>query len=128
MSSLYNSRRDFLKTMGLSVASLAFAGCANTYGSFGSRASKKRPNILFCLADDWSWPHASIAGDKVVKTPTFDRVARQGVLFENAFVSSPSCTPSRGAILTGQWHWRLEEGGNLWSTLPAKFDVYPNLL
>ncbi|UCF14575.1 MAG: sulfatase, partial [Phycisphaerales bacterium] len=59
---------------------------------------------------------------------TFDRVAREGVLFENAFVSSPSCTPSRGAILTGQWHWRLEEGGNLWSTLPAKFDVYPDLL
>ncbi len=89
---------------------------------------RKRPNILFCLADDWSWPHASIAGDKVVKTPTFDRVARQGVLFENAFVSSPSCTPSRGAILTGQWHWRLEEGGNLYGTLPAKFDVYPDLL
>ena len=128
MSSLCNSRRDFLNTIGLSVASLTFAGCANTFGSFGSRAPKKRPNILFCLADDWSWPHASIAGDKVVKTPTFDKIAREGVLFENAFVSSPSCTPSRGAILTGQWHWRLEEGGNLWSTLPAKFDVYPDLL
>jgi len=89
---------------------------------------KKQPNILFCLADDWSWPHASIAGDKVVETPTFDKVAREGVLFENAFVSSPSCTPSRGAMLTGQWHWRLEEGGNLWSTLQAKFPVYPDLL
>ena len=128
MSSLYNSRRDFLKAMGLGAASLAFAGCAHASDPFGSRASKVRPNILFCLADDWSWPHASIAGDKVVKTPTFDRVARQGVLFENAFVSSPSCTPSRGAILTGQWHWRLEEGGNLWSTLQAKFPVYPDLL
>ena len=128
MSGLCNSRRDFLKAMGLGIASLAFTGCANTYGLFGRGAPKKRPNILFCLADDWSWPHASIAGDKVVKTPTFDRVAREGVLFENAFVSSPSCTPSRGAILTGQWHWRLEEGGNLWSTLPAKFDVYPDLL
>jgi N-sulfoglucosamine sulfohydrolase len=128
MSSLCNSRRDFLKEIGFGAASLAFTGCANTFGSFGSRASKVRPNILFCLADDWSWPHASIAGDKVVKTPTFDRVARQGVLFENAFVSSPSCTPSRGAMLTGQWHWRLEEGGNLWSTLPAKFPVYPDLL
>jgi arylsulfatase A-like enzyme len=50
------------------------------------------------------------------------------VLFENAFVSSPSCTPSRGAILTGQWHWRLEEGSNLHDTLPAKFTVYPDLL
>ncbi len=128
MSGLCNSRRDFIKAMGLGAASMAFAGCANASEPFRSKAPKKRPNILFCLADDWSWPHASIAGDKVVKTPTFDRVARQGVLFENAFVSSPSCTPSRGAILTGQWHWRLEGGGNLWSTLPAKFDVYPDLL
>jgi arylsulfatase A-like enzyme len=95
---------------------------------FANNRTIKRPNILFCLADDWSWPHASIAGDKVVKTPTFDRVAREGVLFENAFVSAPSCTPSRGAILTGQWHWRLQEGANLWSTLPAKFHVYPDLL
>ena len=128
MSTTDYTRRSFLKVLGAGMASLAVAGCAYASEPFGSGASKKRPNILFCLADDWSWPHASIAGDKVVKTPTFDRVARQGVLFENAFVSSPSCTPSRGAILTGQWHWRLEEGGNLWSTLPAKFPVYPDLL
>jgi uncharacterized sulfatase len=83
---------------------------------------------LFAIADDWSWSHASVAGDKVVKTPALDRLAREGVLFTNAFVSSPSCTPSRGAILTGQWHWRLEQGANLHSTLPAKFAVYPELL
>jgi arylsulfatase A-like enzyme len=114
--------------MGLGAASLAFAGCTHASEPLGGGALKKRPNILFCLADDWSWPHAGIAADKVVKTPTFDRVAREGVLFENVFVSAPSCTPSRGAMLTGQWHWRLEEGGNLWSTLPAKFPVYPDLL
>jgi arylsulfatase A-like enzyme len=90
--------------------------------------ARKRPNILLALADDWMWPHASIAGDAVVKTPTFDRLARRGVLFENAYVSAPSCTPSRAAILTGQYHWRLEEGANLGGTLPAKFPVYPDLL
>ena len=87
-----------------------------------------RPNILFCLADDWMWPHASVAGDRVVKTPTFDRLAREGVLFPNAFVAAPSCTASRAAMLTGQWHWRLEEGVSLYGTLPAKFAVYPDLL
>jgi len=121
-------RRDFLKTVGLGAASLAVPSCMGTSRLFGGSNSLDRPNILFCLADDWSWPHAGIAGDKVVKTPTFDRVAREGVLFKNAFVSAPSCTPSRGAMLTGQWHWRLEEGGNLWSTLLAKFDVYPDIL
>lgn len=91
-------------------------------------ASASRPNILFCMADDWSWPHAGAYGDPVVRTPAFDRLSREGVLFENAFVTAPSCTPCRNAVLTGQWHWRLEEGGNLWSTLHPKFPVYPLLL
>ena len=68
------------------------------------------PNILFMIADDWGWPHAGVYGDPVVRTPTFDRLAREGVLFDFAYVSSPSCTPSRNAILTGQYHWRLGEG------------------
>ena len=93
------------------------------------RASKNdRPNILFCIADDWGWPHAGAYDDPVVKTPTFDRIAREGVLFENAFVSAPSCTPSRNAILTGQYHWRLGWGGNLHSRLDIKFKTYPHLL
>jgi len=87
-----------------------------------------RPNILFCIADDWGWPHAGAYGDAVVKTPAFDRIAGEGVLFRNAFVSAPSCTPSRNAILTGQWHWRLGPGANLWSTLPQGLKVYPHVL
>ncbi|MBD3675198.1 MAG: sulfatase [Planctomycetaceae bacterium] len=96
--------------------------------SFSLPASAKQPNILFCMADDWGWPHAGAYGDPVVKTPTFDRLAREGILFEHAYVSSPSCTPSRGAILTGQWHWRLEGAGNLWSVFPDKFTTYEDLI
>ena len=58
----------------------------------------KRPSILFALADDWSWPHAGVYGDKVVKTPTFDRVAAEGMLFSHTFSVTPSCTASRAAI------------------------------
>ena len=111
-----------------------------------------RPNIVFAIADDWSWPHAGAYTDRVngaptskgtsgagdfrrfqrtdgvAKTPSFDQVAAQGVLFTNAFCAAPSCTPSRGAILTGQAAHRLEEGANLWSVLPAKFRCYPDLL
>ena len=90
--------------------------------------SAERPNILFAIADDWGWPHAGSYGDPVVKTPTFDRLAKEGAMFRHAYVSSPSCTPSRGAILTGQWHWRLEGAGNLWSVFPAKYDTYPERL
>jgi arylsulfatase A-like enzyme len=87
-----------------------------------------RPNIVFCIADDWGFPHAGAYGDKVVKTPNFDKLAADGMLFHRAYCVSPSCTPSRGAILTGQWIHRLEEGGNLWSTLPKKYLTYPDLL
>ena len=88
----------------------------------------RRPNILFCIADDWGWPDAGAYGDPVVKTPAFDRVAREGVLFENAFVTSPSCTPSRNSILTGQYHWRLGAGANLWSSLAPTHETYPLLV
>lgn len=90
--------------------------------------SSQRPNILFCIADDWGWPHASAYGDPVVKTPAFDRIAKNGVLFTNAYISSPSCTPSRNAILTGQYHWRLGWGANLHSMLETKHVTYPKLL
>lgn len=102
-------------------------GCSTSNQS-ASRAEDDRPNILLAIADDWSWPHAGAYGDEVVRTPTFDRLAGEGVVFDHAYVSSPSCTPSRAAILTGQSHWRLEESANLWSTLDRRFPVYPDLL
>ena len=97
-------------------------------GQDGPAPQTSRPNILFCIADDWSFPHAGAYGDKVVKTPAFDRVAAEGVLFTRAFCAAPSCSPSRAAILTGQAPHRLEAGGNLWGFLPAKYPVYPDLL
>lgn len=97
-------------------------------GSADHLTAAEPPNILFAMADDWGYPHAGVYGDPVVKTPTFDRIAREGVLFNQAYVSSPSCTPSRGAILTGQWHWRLDAGANLWSVFPDKFATYPEIL
>jgi len=87
-----------------------------------------QPNILFVIADDWSWPHAGIYGDPAIRTPHFDRVAREGILFEHAYVSSPSCTPSRASILTGQWFWRLGGGANLYGPLPPEHPVYTGLL
>ncbi len=98
-------------------------------GAFSSQVqATDKPNILFCIADDWGWPHAGAYGDPVVKTPTFDRIAKEGVLFHQAYVSSPSCTPCRNSILTGQWHWRLGEGANLYGTLRQELEVYAHLL
>lgn len=86
------------------------------------------PNILVVIADDWSYPHAGAYGDRTVSTSAFDRVAREGALFRRAFAASPSCTPSRAAMLTGLPPHQLAEGGNLWGFLPSRFAVYPDLL
>lgn len=96
----------------------------------------KRPNILFFFADDWG-RYASIYADAngaggindVVRTPNFDRIARSGVLFRNAHVNAPSCTPCRSSLLSGQYFWRTGQGailrGAVWDeTIPA----YPLLL
>jgi arylsulfatase A-like enzyme len=88
----------------------------------------KRPNIVLAIADDWSFPHASIYGDRTVSTPNVDRIAREGARFTHAFVASPSCTPSRAALLTGQAVHRLEEGANLHGSLPKIYAVYPDRL
>lgn len=101
----------------LTVAGLASNGWADS-----------KPNILLCIADDWGYPHAGCYGDTVVRTPNIDRLAENGIRFERAFVSSPSCTPSRGAILTGQWHWRLGAAGNLWCIWPDGLTTYVDIL
>ena len=69
-----------------------------------------RPNVLFCFADDWgryAGAYARLAGrpspSEIVKTPHIDRVAREGVLFKNAFVNAPSCTPCRSSLLSGRY-------------------------
>ncbi len=87
-----------------------------------------RPNILILMADDWNWPQSAGVLDPNLRTPTFDRIAAEGVSFRHAFVNSPSCTPSRAAMLTGMHPWMLQTGVHLWGALPASFDTYTDAL
>lgn len=95
---------------------------------FTARLEAAPPNILFAISDDQSWMHAGAYGDPGTKTPAFDRVAREGVLFQHAFCSSPSCMPSRSVILTGRNMWELGPGGNLMGVLKAEYAVFSLLL
>ena len=71
-------------------------------------SAETRPNILFAIADDMS--HVACFGDTWVKTPHLDRLAKEGILFEHAFVSNPKCGPSRASTLGGRHFWQMEEG------------------
>lgn len=88
----------------------------------------ERPNLLFVIFDDWGWRDSGAYGSTWVKTPTIDRVAREGVRFANAFTSNPKCSPCRASILTGRNTWQLEEAVSHGGLFPATFAVYPDLL
>ena len=79
--------------------------------------------MLF-LADDWSYPHAGVYGDRTVRTPAFDALAAGGMLFTNAYCPSPSCSPSRASVLTGRYPHQNGVAGNLWSEFPAELVTY----
>ena len=114
------SRRAFLRNTGAAALSLI--------GSRTGAQSANRPNILFVIADDWGHNHSGAYGCTWVKTPSFDRIASEGVRFTNCFTSNPKCSPSRATILTGRNSWQLKEAVNHQSIFPSEFPVYPKLL
>lgn len=112
---------------------LVTAGWLSVVGA--SVCCAQRPHIVMAFADDWG-AHASAYAtlqpggiNDVISTPHFDRVAAEGVLFTNAYVSAPSCTPCRSSLLSGQPFWRCERAsilqGAVWDfSIPA----YPLIL
>lgn len=97
-------------------------------GTAAEKNIKQKPNILFAIADDASWKHFGAYGCKWVKTPAFDRVANEGILFTNAYTPNAKCAPSRSCILTGRNSWQLEEAANHSPHFPAKFKTYAEAL
>ncbi len=86
------------------------------------------PNILIAMADDLSYPHMGAYGTDWVSTPAFDRVASEGLLFQNCYTPNAKCAPSRSCFLTGRNSWQLEEAANHWPYFPQKFKTYAEAL
>ena len=93
------NRRDFLKSVGLGATSLTLGSCVSASKLF---EQKEKPNILWILSEDIS-PDLSCYGTAAVQTPNLDKLARQGVRYTNAFTTSPVCSASRSAMITGMY-------------------------
>ncbi|GAA4237900.1 sulfatase [Postechiella marina] len=89
-------------------------------------AQPKQPNILFAIADDMS--HASAYGYKFLKTPHFDKISKEGLLFNNMFTPSSKCSPSRAVLVTGRNPWQIENAANLTPIWPDKFKSFIEVL
>ena len=116
------------------LASLCLLG--SSLAAAEPNGSPTQPNIIFLFADDWGRDAGCYADPKtptpsdIVKTPNIDRVAREGVRFNNAFYDCPQCTPSRAAVVSGCYFWRAGsrvflKGGN-WNGVPDPYRELPN--
>ena len=114
------SRRSFLKSAGAAVAAAPLA--VNK-----AHAAPSKRNIVFVLIDDLRFDTLSFMGHPHAKTPNIDRLAREGVHFENAFVTTSLCSPSRASILTGLYAHKHQILNN--STLLSRdVTTFPKLL
>ncbi|MBN2316171.1 MAG: sulfatase-like hydrolase/transferase, partial [Sedimentisphaerales bacterium] len=104
MSSSYLSRRSFMKSLGL-------AAVATMVPVKLRAAERKYPNIILIYIDDLGYGDVSCYGATKVHTPNIDRLAAQGLRFTNAHSPSATCTPSRYAMLTGEYAWRRKGTG-----------------
>ncbi len=117
----------FLSGLFLPGIFLCLAAAGPCKSDPASTGVDERPNILFIFGEDWGL-HTGAYGNKIVKTPVFDRMAEEGVLFTHAFCTAPSCSPSKASVLTGQVHWRLgasvSHSNETESMLNARYHTY----
>lgn len=122
-------RRDLLKFLSLQPILLKESVSKQTL-HFNIQTKTKRPlNFIFILTDDLGWGDLGCYGNKNAITPNLDRLAKEGVQFNNFYVNSPVCSPSRAAFLTGLFPGRIglhtvmrDAAKNLSKGMPASLD------
>lgn len=125
------TRREFVKTLGLSAAALTLTGC--TSATARRSASKARPNIVYILADDLGYAEVGCYGQKKIRTPNIDKLATEGMKFAQHYSGNPVCAPSRCTLMTGlhTGHAQIrgnkqvggKEGWNLGSTIGGQWPL-----
>jgi arylsulfatase A-like enzyme len=103
------TRREFLKTMGLAAVSAPALSILHGCASAGqrSKAKGKKPNVVVIISDDMGYADIGCQGCKDIATPNIDSIARKGVRFTNGYVSCPVCSPTRAGLATGRYQQRF---------------------
>lgn len=114
--------RRFLQSLLVALALLSIASDTDAASAMASK-----PNILFLLSDDHSYPYLGCYGNKDLQTPNLDRFAAQGVRFDRMFVGCPQCVPSRATLMTGRSAVAVRMV-RFTSPLPAELPALPDLL
>lgn len=123
------NRRAFLQTVAAGAGAVSAVGAPRAFAA--DTATAQQPNILFILVDDMRWDQLGIVGHPFVKTPNLDRIGAEGVVFENAFTTTPLCSPSRASFLTGQYphQHRIINNDNIGIAIKShKLVTFPQLL
>ncbi len=97
------TRREFLKSLGFVAGSAIGLPALLSSNASGRASGKKRPNIIFIMTDDHASHALSCYGSKINKTPNLDRIAKEGMRFDNSFCTNSICAPCRAVILTGKY-------------------------
>lgn len=120
------NRRTFMNMSAVGLASLLLPETAGN-----AKQTSKQPNILWIMVENMS-AHLSCYGETTIKTPNIDRLARQGAMFTNCFVTSPVCSPSRSAMITGMYqttigaHNHRSSRGQFPINLPSRVKLLPD--
>ncbi len=117
------NRRQFLTTFGAAAFTLPSLALAAS-----STVKKKRPNFVFIFADDLGWGDLGCYGNRQIKTPNLDRLAKNGTLFTQFYVNGSVCSPSRTSIMTGHFPARHSVHGHFATHKQNKARAMPNWL
>ena len=128
MEQTMENTRGLLKITLVTIAALVFLSLSGTSHAAPENRNSKQPNIIFVFVDDMGFGDLGCYGNKRIKTPYLDKMAREGVLFTNFSVSSPVCSPSRVGVMTGHYPARHRFHGHLAAIASNQLRSMPNYL
>ncbi|MHC4755179.1 MAG: sulfatase-like hydrolase/transferase [Planctomycetota bacterium] len=130
MKKLICNRRNFLKTVGLSSASLVLSGCKSNLAQADQKAktTQKKPNILVIMSDEHNAGILGCYGNDVVQTPNLDKLASKGVVFDSCYCNSPLCVPSRLSFTSGKYASRVGAWSNSCWLPSADYPSLPRII